>query len=138
MRNRDRYPDDWEAISARIRRRDGYTCQFCGLPNGAIGYRDARGRWRNTESESEQTLAIASGYEVIQIVISAAHLGVDKPDGAPGDKRDKLDCRDENLTSLCQRCHLLFDDDERAESRERNARQRLTEAGQIEFWSAKT
>ncbi len=37
------------------------------------------------------------------------HVGVTKPDGTPGDPADKMDCRDENLLALCQRCHLLAD-----------------------------
>jgi len=32
--NRALYPDDWEAISLRIRERAGWCCEFCGAENG--------------------------------------------------------------------------------------------------------
>jgi DNA modification methylase len=34
-----RYPENWNEISIAIRHRDGWRCKFCGVPNGAIGYR---------------------------------------------------------------------------------------------------
>jgi 5-methylcytosine-specific restriction endonuclease McrA len=34
--NRKLYPHDWEAISLRIRERDGWKCAFCGLAQGDI------------------------------------------------------------------------------------------------------
>ncbi len=43
------------------------------------------------------------------MVLTVHHLGAPRPDGSPGDKHDKLDCRDENLVALCQRCHLAAD-----------------------------
>lgn len=126
MRNRHRYPGNWEDISRRIRRRDGYLCQLCGLPNGATGWRDGKGKFHLTRRAPR-------GQRLIRIVVTAAHLGVDKPDGAPGDKRDKLDCRDENLTTLCRRCHLRYDTDERLASQALNRLRRQIEAGQLEL-----
>lgn len=31
---RDRYPDDWEAISLAVRQAAGWLCQTCAAPNG--------------------------------------------------------------------------------------------------------
>lgn len=84
---RSHYPDDWEAISKRIRfeRADG-KCEWCAAahmqPHPVTGS---------------------------TVILTTAHLGVDLPNGMPGDKHNKMDVRDENLASLCQRCHLNFD-----------------------------
>lgn len=43
------------------------------------------------------------------VVLTVAHLGIDKPDGSPGSKEDLADVREENLAALCQKCHLDFD-----------------------------
>lgn len=83
---RELYPADWEAISLRIRRREDWHCKFCGVAQASVNPR---------------TGSI--------VYLSVAHLGVPKPDGSPGDPHDKMDCRDENLAALCQRCHLNYD-----------------------------
>jgi len=96
-----RYPNDWKAISARIRARSGGRCEcesHCGLHTTTGRCREING----------QPAKWAKG----KVVLTVAHLGVAKPDGAKGDKHDKTDCRDENLKAMCQRCHLRFDLDE--------------------------
>lgn len=95
--DRSRYPADWPAISQQIRfiRARG-LCEWCGAANG-------------------QPHPVTGS----RVVLTTAHLGVAKPDGQPGDKHDKLDCRPENLAALCQRCHLTFDADEHAQNARR-------------------
>ena len=44
-----------------------------------------------------------------KVVLTVAHLGAAHPDGCPGDKHDKMDVRPENLSALCQGCHLMYD-----------------------------
>lgn len=44
-----------------------------------------------------------------KVVLTVHHCGIDKPDGTPGDRHDKMDNRDENLAALCQRCHWNAD-----------------------------
>jgi hypothetical protein len=81
------YPRDWPALSRRIRfERAGGKCEWCGAVHG-------------------QPHPVTKS----RVVLTVAHLGAAKPDGTPGDKHDKHDCRPENLAALCQRCHLGFD-----------------------------
>lgn len=81
------YPPNWKAISQYIRftRAKGY-CEFCGAehfkPHPVTGS---------------------------MVILTVAHLGIDKPDGTPGSKTDLFDTRPENLAALCQRCHLNLD-----------------------------
>lgn len=115
-----RYPPDWPAISRAIRDRDGWCCKWCGVQNKALGIRLADGRFIPEHEiciahdlgwiTSEQ----ASNPKYVRIVLTVAHLGTPHADGRPGDKHDKMDCRDENLAALCQRCHLRYDRDEHA------------------------
>lgn len=94
-----KYPANWLDISWRIRsERAGQRCEWCGVKNG------------------EQHPVTGS-----RVILTVAHLGVDKPDGTPGDKNDKMDCRDENLAALCQRCHLNYDRADNLEVRRLNA-----------------
>lgn len=87
QRYRSVYPPDWKAISRRIRfERAGNRCEWCG-------------------AENYQAHPVTGS----KVVLTVAHLGVFYADGTPGDKRDKSDCRDDNLAALCQRCHLNFD-----------------------------
>lgn len=136
--SRERYPKDWPEISLRIRERDGWKCKWCGVKNGAIGSRDKKGRW--WPEEDILGLDDGEGYELfgavarrIKIVLTVAHLGVDKPDGTPGDVHDKMDCRDDNLAALCQRCHLNYDRDEHIQNAAASRRRRRIEAGQLEL-----
>jgi 5-methylcytosine-specific restriction endonuclease McrA len=101
---RERYPENWEEISKRIRfERAQGKCEWCGAENG---------------KPHPVTGSI--------VVLTVAHLGTQHADGTPGDKHDKLDVRDENLAGLCQRCHLNYDRDEHkanaAKTRERKRR----------------
>lgn len=135
---RERYPDNWPEISLRIRERAGWKCEWCGVSNGAIGSRDKKGKWY---SEDEIIgMDDKTGYELFgqqakrtKIVLTVHHLGVDKPDGTPGDPHDKLDCRDENLVSLCQRDHLLADLDTHIANAAKTRRRKRIEAGQLEL-----
>ena len=124
--DRSKYPKDWEAISRRIRfERAGNQCEWCSIRNG--WYRSKDGEWFAPDIVDDPWFTRLC---LTKIVLTVAHLGVDKPDGTPGDKRDTMDCRDENLAALCQRCHLDFDRTDHMQSRRVNRRARLVEAGQ--------
>lgn len=108
-----RYPDNWKAISEHIRfERAGNQCEWCGAEN----YKP------HPETGSK-------------VILTVAHLGIDHPDGTPGDKHDKMDVRPENLAALCQRCHLNYDIDEHIENRKRTLaerkRKKAEKAGQM-------
>jgi hypothetical protein len=129
---RELYPDDWEAISLRIRERAGQRCEWCGLENGALGYRDDTGTFHHVPIEFADAYEL-DGIRLFKIMLTVAHLGAPKPDGLPGDKRDKQDCRDENLAALCQRCHLNYDRDEHIFNAALTRRRKRIEAGQMEL-----
>lgn len=134
--DRSKYPDDWEAISARIREREGNRCKWCCVANGAIGYRLLNGEFVKIANSADEVgleadaLAL-DGYNVIRIVLTVAHLGAAKPDGTPGDKHDKMDVRDENLAALCQKCHLNYDRDDHIRNAAETRRRRRIETGQM-------
>ena len=114
--NRKLYPENWEEISRDIRfNRAGNCCEWCGVKNHAIGARDIYGNWHDDDEiqgmkSDEGYRLFNDGYpKTIKIILTVAHLGTAKPDGSPGDKHDKMDCRPENLAALCQRCHLNYD-----------------------------
>lgn len=114
--NRADYPPNWEEISFTIRFVWAkHRCEWCGAMNG---------------EPHPVTGSI--------VVLTVAHLGVDKPDGTPGDKTDKMDCRPENLASLCQRCHLGYDRGDilatQARNRQLKAEQQREESGQMSLF----
>lgn len=100
-----RYPPNWKEISLQIRERAAWRCEWCLAIHG---------------EPHPQTGSI--------VVLTVAHLGVTKEDGSPGDKHDKMDCRDVNLAALCQKCHLNFDRDEHM-ARAAETRRRKKEIG---------
>jgi hypothetical protein len=84
--DRKMYPANWDKISSYVRfERAGNCCEWCGAENGKFTRAGRR------------------------VVLAVHHIGIDKPDGTPGDRNDKMDCRDGNLAALCQRCHLNAD-----------------------------
>lgn len=133
-----KYPANWKEISVAIRERAGWRCEWCGVENGAVGARDRYGKWWNEENihhlNSDDGYSLFGEFpRMIRIVLTVAHLGVPKPDGSMGDKRDKMDCRPENLASLCQRCHLNYDRDEHKHNTAATRRRQQVEAGQLEM-----
>lgn len=99
-----KYPDNWKEISRGIRERDGWKCVWCGLANGVVGYRE-RGRFVQLADCRENCgmeidAAIEDGYKVIVIVLTVAHLD-----------HNPQNCDPSNLVSLCQKCHLNYDQD---------------------------
>lgn len=149
-----RYPTDWKAISLRIRERDNWQCKECGLPNGALILRsdiDAAyyllydsendvhihpDGWRMRLSEIPEEY---QHFKYTRVVLTVHHKGATKDDGSPGDTHDKMDCRDCNLESLCQRCHFLKDLPSHiinaAISRRKNKEKRLAQQGYVRLFN---
>jgi 5-methylcytosine-specific restriction endonuclease McrA len=96
--NLKRYPADWKAISARIRERDGNRCKWCGVENGALGYREADGTFVETPGLQAEAARL-DGHKVIRIVLTVAHVHDHAPEN----------CEPDNLAALCQRCHNRHD-----------------------------
>lgn len=149
---RDRYPADWDKISNRIRfvRAKGH-CEECGVPHGAIIMRSTThperylelidGCWYTPGGDLLRASELPMEFDnskITKVYLTTHHIGVPKPDGSPGSPHDKMDCRDENLIALCERCHWLADMDSniiaRRKTRRNNQRLRRKAAGQLEFW----
>lgn len=133
-----KYPPDWKAISNRIRfERAGGKCEQCGAPHNAWIYRklDDPAQWSLLDDEE---FVYRHGEEYAdkptRVILTVHHIGTPLPDGTPGNARDKMDVRDENLIALCQRCHLLADLPHHMENRKatlaRKRRQRIAATGQ--------
>jgi hypothetical protein len=133
-----RYPDNWLEISRYIRdvRADG-KCEQCGAPNGVAIARPygAEDKW----VVAHEAIGFEQYYRTpITVVLTVHHIGVDHEDSTPGDPHDKMDCRDNNLIALCQRCHLLADLDihiqKARETRQRQRAEQQQTAGQLRLF----
>lgn len=140
MFQRDKYPQNWEAISKRIRiERAGGKCEWCGAPDGLYikRRRDNPAQWQ-LSPRGKRFGGNAEWYKSVKVVLTVHHIGIDKPDGTPGDSHDKMDCRDENLAALCQRCHLRADIKVHMENAKRTRaekqRRAAKNAGQLELF----
>lgn len=123
--NRHLYGRDWKQIRQSILARAGDKCEWCGVQNRAVGFRDPRDRskfydlddptgdaaWDEFDTDEESAKA------VIQIVLTIAHIDRDPRNNDPA-----------NLAALCQRCHLRHDAPQHAS----NARKtRFRKSGQL-------
>ncbi len=122
-----RYPTDWKAISLRIRERDGQRCKWCGVANRAIGARDRYDVWHDEDSihgmNSDHGYSLFGDFpRMIKIVLTVAHID-----------RDPSNNADDNLASLCQRCHLRHDAQQHATNAAQTRRRQRVEAGQMEL-----
>lgn len=122
--NKARYPDDWKAISKRVRDEAGQRCEWCKVPNGVLIRRgatsDGRHVWRlcsdsaymdgfcaKTGETVPNTMEDEVGYgPAVKIVLTVAHL-----DHTPEN------CAPENLKALCQKCHITYDAPRKAAER---------------------
>lgn len=153
--DKSRYPADWKAISKRIRfERAKGLCEWCGAPNGKLIIRSSinparyiifdekdmvytrpDGQWIKATEVPDEFDITAERYTRVWLTVH--HIGVEKPDGTPGDPDDKMDVRDENLAALCSRCHLLADQPLHIRNRKatwgRKRRAAKAEAGQLSF-----
>lgn len=102
----------WQAIRRRIAARAIYRCEGCGVHNGALGGRDARGVFHRAHPRGERLLGAdwprpgetwwcgkpPKRLRIIRIVCTVAH-------------RDcaLVDHRDANLAYWCQQCHNRHD-----------------------------
>lgn len=128
-----KYPKDWKKISYNLRLgRAENKCEWCHVPNYAFRFNET-----NVVLTGDDVDLLDDHddlEEATLIILTVAHLGIDKPDGSPGDKADTMDCRDENLAVLCQRCHLNFDRPDNINRRRINRRKSLVRAGQLEMF----
>lgn len=124
-----KYPANWfTEIRPRILARADNRCERCGLENHAYV---VRGEGASILFSSKEkcdvllALTIANGLKCTKIVLTIAHVGETK--------HDKMDCRDEVLLALCQRCHLLEDMDEHKRNRSGHKYRAAETEGQTSF-----
>ena len=103
---RARYPEDWPAISLRIRTERAKGCCECV---GQCGKHAEPSTARNGEPHP------VTGSNV---VLTTAHLN-----------HVPEDCREENLVAMCQRCHLTYDGPHHAETRAKTGEAKRFAAG---------
>lgn len=120
--NRNRYPDNWEEIRKEILKRAENKCEFCGVENYAIGYRDDSGEFCKVEG-MEGEVAGLEERKIIKIILTIAHLN-HKPE----------DNRPENLKALCQKCHNNYDSEHRKKTRVQTRMKKEMKAGQRFFF----
>lgn len=117
-----RYPGNWASeIRPRILARAGNRCEWCGVPNGAIGWRLADGAFRDLDvgppPSSDEKKA---GARSVRIVLTVAHIN----------DPDPMNVEPGNLAALCQRCHNRHDAPMRREHASETRRRRKLAAGQ--------
>lgn len=125
--NKANYPADWNAISLRIRDRDGWRCKWCGVANRSVGYREKDGTFvrlaaSQADAGMEVETASLDGERVITIVLTVAHIDHDSRNNA-----------DANLAALCQRCHIRHDAQQHTTNAARTRRAKKIDAGQMEL-----
>ena len=132
--NRSRYPSNWRDIRTSILERARHRCEFCGVTNHAIGYRNCEGHFQPVKTRHNPLYsppAVITGpllsdsvyvHRLFKIVLTIAHLN-----------HQPEDCRPENLKALCQQCHLRYDVDHHTTTRQQRQRVVLEHIGQMRF-----
>ena len=103
------YPPHWKELSRQVRFvRAGGACERCGRPPGALIRCLPEGRWfdggqrtwrdRRGRSAPSPDLVALIPARTTRVVLATAHL-----------EHDPTNNRLRNLTSLCQRCHMIHD-----------------------------
>lgn len=110
--NKKLYPKNWEKIRRQILKRAKNKCEFCGVKNYAIGYRDSQGAFVETTRNSWHGEAVGLS-KIIRIILTIAHLDHDPTNNNP-----------QNLRALCQKCHNNYDKEHRAETRRKTKEMR--------------
>lgn len=119
--NKARYPTDWKLRSRFVRFiRAKHCCEFCGVRNYSVGYRDEDGEFQCEWSYRKYSDARAKAIDLnelywtdnkyIVIVLTVAHVHDHRPEAA-----SLL-----NLAALCQRCHNILDMAMRQRNRKAN------------------
>lgn len=113
--NRSRYPKNWTEIRQSILKRAQLKCEFCGVHQYAVGYRDHTGQFvyargsayydqmqyavdHKTANQAKETLNESGVQKHVVIVLTIAHL-----DHTPENNDHS------NLRALCQKCHTDYD-----------------------------
>lgn len=133
-----KYPSDWQEIRERIFRRAGgqdddprvgARCEWCNLRNYDVVLRGESplifahtGFSSYKEAKVKQTAVCReTGNKYSIIVLTIAHL----------DDPNPMNCDDDNLAALCQKCHNVYDNKMRKTNAAHTRRQQKIDAGQL-------
>ena len=85
-----KYPKNWKWLSRQIVQRGGDKCELCFVPNRMLIWRNPLegNRWYEYDGEKKS----------VRVCLTVHHINYDVTDN-----------REQNLISLCQRCHLRLD-----------------------------
>ena len=150
--NMSRYPLNWKDVRKKVLLRAGgqaadprlgAKCEFCGVQNYAVGFRDDDGQFQYARGNIYwDDLQYATSYadareaadhcnewcdqdpRYIVIVLTVAHLEDPNP----------ANVSLENLAALCQRCHNRYDNRMRVRNAAKTHKERLIKSGQLEMW----
>jgi hypothetical protein len=103
--NKKLYPKNWKEIRQRILERAGNKCEFCGVENHAVGYRNEDGEFVKSVGMQQEADEL-DGEKLFKIVLTVAHLD-----------HDPTNCDPSNLRALCQKCHNNYDKEHRKQTR---------------------
>lgn len=117
--NKNLYPKNWKQIRHDILKRANNKCEFCGVENYSLGYRDKDGEFVECEGMAAEAAEL-DGEHLIKIVLTVAHL-----DHNPQNNEY------ENLRALCQKCHLNYD-----KEHHKKTRRKTKENGQLKLLGA--
>lgn len=98
MRNKHQYSEEWQdTIRPRILKRDNYKCIKCGIAHRQYVLIDQQKQVIKIDHDEYVDLK-KEGRNTYRVFLQVSHKN-----------HDKSDNRDENLQSLCPRCHQAFD-----------------------------
>lgn len=116
----NKYPPDWPQRRKRILKRANYECEQCGFQDrehiwSVKIYGTGKRKWvRNKEVARKMVLDSGWGKKIyenpgpvikrVKVILTIAHLDHDETN---------WDVKDERLMALCQKCHLVYDAQEK-------------------------
>ena len=122
---KDYHPNWLKKIRPDILKRSKNKCEFCGIENHLLGYRDKKTKnFIELENSIENDIFLQeNNIKLTKIVLTIAHLDHDKSNNDYS-----------NLKALCQACHLNYDMDRHVFNRKHNPHKK---AGQQAFFDIK-
>lgn len=105
--NKKLYPKNWKEIRQRILERAGNKCEFCGVKNYSVGYRNQNGEFIESVGMQQEADEL-DGEKLFKIILTIAHLDHNPTNNNPS-----------NLRALCQKCHNNYDKEHRKETRKK-------------------